>query len=183
MHTFERSPLPTCFFLKNPSCTVTVFTVHSLLTLPFLSGSHIRGAFVFSLFILSPTHFFFFLLHFSVKGWYFWERGTLGLMFNRCGTSGTNARLSRAEVTSPHVFSPDCFVVVFFKPVFDFHLFLLLRPPPPSCSGNVVLFLHFFPFCVCIFQPPTVLNPPMLPHILSVWIRISFEQFHPDKSL
>lgn len=59
MHTFERSPLPTCLFFLNPSCTVTVFTGHSLLTLPSLSGSHIRGAFVFSLFILSPTHFFF----------------------------------------------------------------------------------------------------------------------------
>lgn len=81
-----------------------------------LREPHQRRFCLFSFYSVSYTFFFsIFLLHFSVKGWYFWERGTLGLMFNRCGTSGTNARLSRAEVTSPHVFSPDCFVVCFLN--------------------------------------------------------------------
>lgn len=76
------------------------------------------------LFPLLYSFHFFFALFFCQRLIVFWERGTLGLMFNRCGTSGTNARLSRAEVTSGHVFSPDCFCFCFFKPILDFHLFI-----------------------------------------------------------
>lgn len=83
----------------------------SILFSPFavfsLREAHQRS---FCLFLVYSFSYTFFLLHFSVKGWLFWERGTLILMFNRGGTSGTNARLSRAEVTSGHVF----YLIVFF---------------------------------------------------------------------
>lgn len=142
----QHIPHCLCTHLRGPLVKIVFSLIpraqsqcpRSILFSPFaafpLREAHLRRFCLFSVYSLSYTFFFH---HSFFKGWLFWERGTLGLMFNRCGTSGTNARLSRAEVTSGHVFSPDCFF--FSKPIFDFHLFIFVflfffLP----CSENIV---------------------------------------------
>lgn len=152
MHTFERSPLQACFFFLNPACTVTVFTVHSFLTLLFLSGSHIRGAFVFPLFIPSPTLFFFCSILLSKVD--IFERGALSV-WCLTGVAPVAQMHAWAEqksqvVTSSHliVFCFSNLYLIFIYVIFFFKYIFF-----PSCSGLVVkrgLVSTFFPF---VFAP------------------------------
>lgn len=150
--THLRGPLFKIVFFFNPPCTVTVSTVHSFLTFCCFSSEGGTSEALLSFLHLFPL-LYIFLLYFSVRGWLFWERGTFGLMFNWCGTSGTNARLSRAEVTSGHVFSPDCFF--FSKPIFDFHLFISVFRIFSSAVEKA-LFLYFsiqVSIFLCLYLP------------------------------
>lgn len=150
------------------------------------------------------------------------KRATLCKMVNRCGTSSTHARLSRAKVIPSYVSWPDVLLTAI-----DFHLFIfslrIWSPPPPlyfkpqnsnlatvrdiallkfKIWSDCLFFLGFLFLCTFCHPATCAVTPAptaaanshnlkatdstyclMLPHILSVWIGISFEQFHSDKSL
>ncbi len=91
---------------------------HSFLTFScfFLSGRHIRKhqtPLCLPLFIPTLTYFC------SSPLLIFFKRATLSKMVNRCGTSSTHARLSRAKVMTSYVSSPDVLLTAI-----DFHLFI-----------------------------------------------------------
>lgn len=86
-------------------------------------------------------------------------------MANRCGTGSTHARLSRAEVTTSYVSSPDVLLTVI-----DFHLFIFtLRSPTsrPLFPSKVATaperdtgLLKFYIWSNCLSFPKTALLLP-----------------------
>lgn len=169
------------------------------------------GAIVFSSFYSHSYIFFAPLLFLSNVD--IFKRATLSEMVNRRGTSSTHARLSKAKVIPSYVSSPDVLLTAIDFHLFIFTLrirsplllFLTSKQQPchseRRCFAEILnlIWLSFFlgisPATGLVTPAPTaVVNSHnlkatdstyclMLPHILSVWIGISFEQFYSDKSL
>lgn len=122
---------------------------HSFLTFPCFAsqGGTSKGTWRHCPLLFIPTLTYFFAPRLCLSSVDIFKRGAiLGEMANRCGTGSTHARLSRAEVTTSYVSSPDVLLTVI-----DFNLFIFtLRSPTPrpstfsQQSSNCTRVRHWF---------------------------------------